>query len=92
MPTFSRSLEQALHRALSIASEKNHEYATLEHLLLSLIEDKDAVAVMRVLVESLSHAAAMMRDTSSSPSFPPARARPGRSTARTAPVVTYLCA
>jgi ATP-dependent Clp protease ATP-binding subunit ClpA len=47
LPTFSRSLEQALHRALSIASEKNHEYATLEHLLLALIDDRDAAAVMR---------------------------------------------
>jgi ATP-dependent Clp protease ATP-binding subunit ClpA len=47
VPTFSRSLEQALHRALSIASEKSHEYATLEHLLLALIDDRDAAAVMR---------------------------------------------
>jgi ATP-dependent Clp protease ATP-binding subunit ClpA len=47
VPTFSRSLEQALHRALSIASEKNHEYATLEHLLLALVDDRDAAAVMR---------------------------------------------
>ena len=47
MPTFSRSLEQALHRALSIASEKNHEYATLEHLLLALVDDRDAAAVLR---------------------------------------------
>ena len=47
MPTFSRSLEQALHRALSLASDRNHEYATLEHLLLALIDDSDAAAVMR---------------------------------------------
>ena len=47
MPTFSRSLEKALHRALAIANERSHEYATLEHLLLALIEDKDAAAVMR---------------------------------------------
>ncbi|HHN72640.1 MAG TPA: hypothetical protein ENK13_00995, partial [Thermopetrobacter sp.] len=47
MPSFSRSLEQALHRALAIANEYRHEYATLEHLLLSLIEDVDAAAVMR---------------------------------------------
>ena len=47
MPTFSRSLEQALHRALSRASERNHELATLEHLLLALIDDRDAAAVMR---------------------------------------------
>ncbi|NNE21117.1 MAG: ATP-dependent Clp protease ATP-binding subunit ClpA [Rhizobiales bacterium] len=47
MPTFSRSLEQALHRALSVANDRGHEYATLEHLLLALIEDTDAAAVMR---------------------------------------------
>ena len=47
MPTFSRSLEKALHRALGYANERHHEFATLEHLLLSLIEDKDASAVMR---------------------------------------------
>ncbi|MGZ9104886.1 MAG: ATP-dependent Clp protease ATP-binding subunit ClpA, partial [Rhodoplanes sp.] len=47
MPTFSRSLEQSLHRALALANEHRHEYATLEHLLLSLIDDQDAAAVMR---------------------------------------------
>ncbi|MFC7398780.1 ATP-dependent Clp protease ATP-binding subunit ClpA [Chelatococcus sp. GCM10030263] len=47
MPTFSRSLEQALHRALAFANERHHEYATLEHLLLALIDDQDAAAVMR---------------------------------------------
>ena len=39
MPTFSRSLEQSLHRALAIANERHHEYATLEHLLLALIDE-----------------------------------------------------
>jgi ATP-dependent Clp protease ATP-binding subunit ClpA len=43
----SRNLEQSLHQALAYASERNHEYATLEHLLLALTEDQDAVAVMR---------------------------------------------
>jgi ATP-dependent Clp protease ATP-binding subunit ClpA len=47
MPTFSRSLEKALHRALGLANERRHEYATLEHLLLSLTDDKDAAAVMK---------------------------------------------
>ncbi|NMD08365.1 MAG: AAA family ATPase, partial [Phyllobacteriaceae bacterium] len=47
MPTFSRSLEKALHRALSHAAERRQEFATLEHLLLSLTEDKDAIAVMK---------------------------------------------
>jgi ATP-dependent Clp protease ATP-binding subunit ClpA len=41
MPTFSQSLEQSLHRALAIANERHHQYATLEHLLLSLIDDSD---------------------------------------------------
>ena len=41
----SQNLEQSLHRALSLANERHHEYATLEHLLLSLTEDQDAVAV-----------------------------------------------
>src|SRR5438045_1958097 len=47
MPTFSRNLEQSLHRALARASERHHEYATLEHLLLALLDDQDAAAVMR---------------------------------------------
>src|SRR3954451_15156504 len=47
MPTFSRNLEQSLHRALALANERHHEYATLEHLLLALVDDQDAAAVMR---------------------------------------------
>ena len=43
----SRNLEQTLHRALSLASERRHEYATLEHLLLGLIDDTDAATVLR---------------------------------------------
>src|SRR5215472_13064526 len=47
MPTFSRGLEKTLRRALSLANERRHEYATLEHLLLALIDDVDAAAVLR---------------------------------------------
>ncbi len=43
----SRNLEQTLHRALAIANERHHEYATLEHLLYALTEDQDAMAVLR---------------------------------------------
>jgi ATP-dependent Clp protease ATP-binding subunit ClpA len=43
----SPNLEQTLHRALAYASERRHDYATLEHLLLALTEDQDAIAVMR---------------------------------------------
>jgi ATP-dependent Clp protease ATP-binding subunit ClpA len=43
----SRNLEQTLHRALSLASDRRHEYATLEHLLLGLADDSDAATVLR---------------------------------------------
>src|SRR5918992_6288588 len=43
----SPNLEQTLHRALAYASERRHEYATLEHLLLALTEDPDAMSVLR---------------------------------------------
>ena len=43
----SRNLEQTLHRALAVANERSHEYATLEHLLYALTEDQDAMAVLR---------------------------------------------
>lgn len=43
----SRNLEQTLHRALALASERRHEYATLEHLLLALGDDQDAATVLR---------------------------------------------
>ena len=43
----SRTLEQTLHRALTFAGDRRHEYATLEHLLLALTEDDDALTVFR---------------------------------------------
>ena len=43
----SRNLEKSLHRALAQANERNHEYATLEHLLMALAEDQDAIAVLK---------------------------------------------
>jgi Glyoxalase superfamily protein/Clp amino terminal domain, pathogenicity island component len=46
-PQFSRELELTLHRALSEASRREHDYATLEHLLLALIDDRNAAAVMK---------------------------------------------
>ena len=47
MATFSRTLEQTLRRALALANDHRHEYVTLEHLLLSLIDDDDAAQVMQ---------------------------------------------
>ncbi|MES2728951.1 MAG: ATP-dependent Clp protease ATP-binding subunit ClpA [Pseudomonadota bacterium] len=43
----SKILEQTLHRALAEAAARMHEFATLEHLLLALVEDRDALAVLR---------------------------------------------
>ena len=47
MPSFAESLEKTLHQALANASNRSHEYATLEHLLLALVGDEDAVQVMK---------------------------------------------
>jgi ATP-dependent Clp protease ATP-binding subunit ClpA len=47
VPSFSRQLEESLHRAVAFANQRKHEYATLEHLLLSLTEDEDSVGVMK---------------------------------------------
>jgi hypothetical protein len=47
-PPHSAALAVTLHRAFGFASQRKHEYATLEHLLLALIDDTDASAVMRV--------------------------------------------
>ncbi|MEM9015001.1 MAG: ATP-dependent Clp protease ATP-binding subunit ClpA [Pseudomonadota bacterium] len=47
MASFSRHLDEALHRAIALATEREHELATLEHLLLALTDDRDAAAVMR---------------------------------------------
>jgi ATP-dependent Clp protease ATP-binding subunit ClpA len=58
VPTFSRNLESALREALAFANERRHEYATLEHLLLALLDDVDALAVMKacnVDVDALRH-------------------------------------
>ncbi len=47
MPSFASALETTLHNALAHASERRHEYATLEHLLLALIDDEHAAKVMQ---------------------------------------------
>jgi ATP-dependent Clp protease ATP-binding subunit ClpA len=47
VPSFSSDLEDSLHRALGYANERGHEFATLEHLLLALVDDQDSGAVMK---------------------------------------------
>lgn len=57
----SRNLEKTLHKALSLAGERSHEYVTLEHLLLALVEDPDALAVMRACGVDLEKLGADLR-------------------------------
>nr|WP_252735493.1 ATP-dependent Clp protease ATP-binding subunit ClpA [Celeribacter halophilus] len=47
VPSFSNTLEQAIHAALALANARRHELATLEHLLLALIDEPDAARVMQ---------------------------------------------
>ena len=47
MPSFSTTLEQSIHGALALANARKHELATLEHLLLALIDEPDAARVMQ---------------------------------------------
>jgi Glyoxalase superfamily protein/Clp amino terminal domain, pathogenicity island component len=49
-PVFSAELESTLHRALASAGQRKHEYTTLEHLLLALIDDADASAMMKAFM------------------------------------------
>jgi len=46
VPSFSSTLENAIHTALALANERSHEFATLEHLLLALLDEPDAERVM----------------------------------------------
>jgi len=77
----SRNLEKSLHRALACANERRHEYATLEHLLLSLTEDQDAVAVLRacgVELERLRREVLNYVVTSSPTLLPPTATMPSQ--------------
>src|SRR6187551_217224 len=79
MPSFARELEETLHNALGEASRRRHEYATLEHLLIALIDDEHASKVMTAcgvnrdeLRASLKHyldneLGALVADTSTDP-------------------------
>jgi ATP-dependent Clp protease ATP-binding subunit ClpA len=47
VPSFSNTLEQSIHAALALANARQHEFATLEHLLLALVDEPDAARVMK---------------------------------------------
>ena len=62
MPMLSRTLEKTLRRALALANARQHEYATLEHLLMALTEDQDAVAVLKACAVELERLRASLSD------------------------------
>ena len=47
MPSFSTTLETAIHKSLALAAARKHELATLEHLLVALIDEPEAANVMK---------------------------------------------
>jgi len=62
MPMLSRSLEKTLRRALALANARQHEYATLEHLLMALTDDDDAAAVLRACAVEIERLRASLTD------------------------------
>jgi len=53
VPSFSTTLEQSIHGALALANARRHELATLEHLLLALIDEPDASRVLQACAVNL---------------------------------------
>ncbi len=62
MPMLSRTLEKTLRRALALANARQHEYATLEHLLMALTEDQDALAVLKACAVEVERLRASLMD------------------------------
>jgi ATP-dependent Clp protease ATP-binding subunit ClpA len=58
----SRNLEKTLRRALALANARQHEYATLEHLLMALTDDDDAAAVLRACAVEIDRLRASLTD------------------------------
>ena len=66
MPSFSNTLEAAIHQAIALANERHHELATLEHLLFTLVDEPEAARVMKacgVNLDSLRRALSEYIDT-----------------------------
>ncbi|HEX3208077.1 MAG TPA: ATP-dependent Clp protease ATP-binding subunit ClpA [Geminicoccaceae bacterium] len=58
----SRNLEKTLRRALALANARQHEYATLEHLLMALLDDEDAAAVLKACAVEIDRLRASLND------------------------------
>jgi ATP-dependent Clp protease ATP-binding subunit ClpA len=62
VPSFSKTLEQSIHAALALANARHHELATLEHLLLALIDEPDAARVMKACSVDLDELRATLEE------------------------------
>ncbi|WP_296420821.1 ATP-dependent Clp protease ATP-binding subunit ClpA [Pseudooctadecabacter sp.] len=62
MPSFSTTLEQSIHAALALANANKHELATLEHLLLALLDEPDAARVMQACSVNLDELRRTLED------------------------------
>ncbi|AKS45188.1 ATP-dependent Clp protease ATP-binding subunit ClpA [Octadecabacter temperatus] len=62
MPSFSTTLEQSIHSALALANARKHELATLEHLLLALVDEPDAARVMKACSVNLDELRKTLED------------------------------
>ena len=51
----SQNLEKTLREAYQLATTYKHEFVTLEHLLFSLLEDQDAVSVLKACAVDISN-------------------------------------
>ena len=51
----TENLEETIERAMSYATDRQHQYATLEHFLLALIDDKDAAEVLKACKINLNN-------------------------------------
>src|SRR5262245_32322717 len=62
MPMLTRNLEQTVRRALALANARQHEYAPLEHLLMALIDNEDATAVLKACAVDVDRLRATLND------------------------------
>ena len=53
-PSISRELQEALRRAFALAQDQRHEYVTLEHVLLGLLDDPSVKEALEACGASLS--------------------------------------
>lgn len=59
----SAYLSQSIRRGISAAQQRSHRYVTLEHLLLSLLDDPDALALLEAVRADIAAIRSSVSDT-----------------------------